>query len=159
MIIKYFMARHVNLCLLDPFYRFQQYLKYVVILNVMKHLFIGFCVKTQLKHINQYSVLKVQYINTLKPRHNGRHFADDIFTCIFLNGNVLISITSSLKFVDKVPMNEIPALIQIMAWRHPGDMPLSEPVMVSFPVHICITRLTWVNKICIVFCFGRIVCF
>ena len=39
------MVRHVNLCLLDPFYRFQQYLKYVVILNVMKYMFIGFCVK------------------------------------------------------------------------------------------------------------------
>ena len=24
-------------------------------------------------------------INSLRPRQNGRHFADDIFKCIFLN--------------------------------------------------------------------------
>ena len=27
-------------------------------------------------------------INTLRPRQNSRHFPDDIFKCIFLNGNV-----------------------------------------------------------------------
>ena len=26
-------------------------------------------------------------LNTLRPRQNGRHFADDIFKCIFLNEN------------------------------------------------------------------------
>ena len=26
--------------------------------------------------------------NTLRPRQNGRHFADDIFKCIFLNENI-----------------------------------------------------------------------
>ena len=31
-------------------------------------------------------------INTLKPRQNGRHFADDIFKCIFLDENVWIPI-------------------------------------------------------------------
>ena len=29
-----------------------------------------------------------QAIITLRPRQNGRHFADDIFKCIFLNENV-----------------------------------------------------------------------
>ena len=38
-------------------------------------------------------------INTLRPRQNGRHFADDIFECIFLNENVCIPIKISLKFV------------------------------------------------------------
>ena len=27
-------------------------------------------------------------VNTMKPRQNGRHFADDIFKCIFLYQNV-----------------------------------------------------------------------
>ena len=31
-------------------------------------------------------------LNTLRPRNNGRHFADDIFKCIFLNENVWIPI-------------------------------------------------------------------
>ena len=33
-----------------------------------------------------------------------------------------------------------------MAWRRPGDKPLSEPMMVRLPTHICVTRPQWVNK-------------
>ena len=64
-------------------------------------------------------------INTLRTRQNGRHFADDIFKSIFLNENIWIPIKISLKFVPKDPINHIPALAQIMAWRRPGDKPLS----------------------------------
>ena len=32
-----------------------------------------------------------------------------------------------------------------MAWHYPGDKPLSEPVMVSFPMHICVTKPQWVE--------------
>ena len=35
---------------------------------------------------------------------------------IFLNENVWISIKISLKFVHQGPINDIPALVQIMAW-------------------------------------------
>ena len=83
-------------------------------------------------------------LNTLRLRQHGRRFADDTFKCIFLNENIRISIKISLKFVPKGPINNIPALVQIMAWRRPGDKPLSEPVMVSLLTHICITRLQWV---------------
>ena len=62
-------------------------------------------------------------------RANGRRFADDTFKRIFLNENVRISIKISLKFVPKSLINNIPALVQIMAWRRPGDKPLSEPMM------------------------------
>ena len=34
-----------------------------------------------------------------------------------------------------------------MAWRRPGDKPLSEPMIVSLPMHICITRPQWVNRL------------
>ena len=71
---------------------------------------------------------------------NGHHFTDDIFKCIFLNENVGIPIKMSLEFIPKGPINNIPALVQIMAWRRPGDKPLSEPMMVSLPTHICVTR-------------------
>ena len=45
-----------------------------------------------------------------------------------------ILIKISLKFVPKVPVNNIPALVKIMAWYCPGEKPylLSEPVMVQF---------------------------
>ena len=36
--------------------------------------------------------------------------------CIFLNDNVWITIKISLKFVPKDPINNIPALVQIMDW-------------------------------------------
>ena len=85
-------------------------------------------------------------LNTLRPRQNGRHFPDDIFKWIFLNENVWISINISLKFVPKSPINNIPALVQIMAWRRSGDKPLSEPMMVCLPTHICVTRPQWVKQ-------------
>ena len=86
--------------------------------------------------------------NILRLRQNGRDFPDDIFIYIFLNENASISIKISLKFVPHVPegpINNIPVLVQIMAWSSPGDKPLSEPMLVSLPTHICVTRPQWVN--------------
>ena len=84
-------------------------------------------------------------VNTLRPRQNGRHVADDIFKCIFWNENVSIAIKISLNFVPKGPINNIPALVKIMAWRRPGEKPLSEPMVISLPMHICVTRPQWVK--------------
>ena len=66
--------------------------------------------------------------------HRGRNkmaaiFPDDIFKCILLNGNVWILIKISLKFVPEGPINNIPALILIMAWCQSGNKPLSESMM------------------------------
>ena len=85
-------------------------------------------------------------INTLRPRQNGRLFADDCFKRIFLNENNRISIKISLKFVPKGPIINIPALVQRMAWRRSGDKPLSEPMMVRSLTHICVTRPQWVDS-------------
>ena len=87
-----------------------------------------------------------KFVNTLRPRQNCRHFADDIFKCIFLNENIRISINISLKFLLKGQIYYIPALVQMMAWRRPGYKPLSEPIIVSLLAHICVTRPQWVNK-------------
>ena len=84
-------------------------------------------------------------VNTLRPRQKGRHFPDDIFKCIFLFENVWIWIKISLKCVPKVRINNIPALVQIMAWHRIGDKPLSESMMVNLLTHICVTRPQWVN--------------
>ena len=64
----------------------------------------------------------------------------EIFTCFFLNENVWISITISLKFVSKGTINDIPALFQIMAWHRPDDKPLSGAIVIILLMHICITR-------------------
>ena len=86
-------------------------------------------------------------VNTLRPRQDGRHFPDDILKCIFLNENVWISIKISLKFIPKGPINNIQALVQIMAWCRPGNKPLSGPMMVSLPTYICVIRPQWVNAV------------
>ena len=86
------------------------------------------------------------FYNTLRLRQNGCHFADAIFNCIFWNENVWISINISLKFVPKGQINNIASLVQILAWRWPGDKPLSEPMMVSLLMYICFTRPQWVNS-------------
>ena len=110
----------------------------------------GIIYDVQLKGIIEY-VFRRQLcfseaqLNTLRPRQNGRHFADNIFKCIFLNKNVRISLTISLKFIPEVRINNIPALVQIMAWRRSGDKSLTKPMMVSLLTHICVTRPQWVN--------------
>ena len=102
--------------------------------------FLCYTLLTMNKCINPF------YVNTLRPRQDGRHFPDDILKCIFLNENVWILLRISLKCVRKVRSNNIPSLVQIMAWRRPGDKPLSETMMVSLLTHICVTRPQWVNK-------------
>ena len=95
-------------------------------------------------HISWDILYEVQLI---EAETNGRHFADDSFKCIFLNENVWIQIEISLTFVPKGPINNILALVQIMAWRRPGDKPLSEPMTVSLPTHICVTQPQWIDII------------
>ena len=67
------------------------------------------------------------------------------FQIHFFYENVWILIKISLKFVPKVPIDNIPALVQIMAWHWPGNKPLSEPMMFRLPTHICVTRPQLVN--------------
>ena len=86
------------------------------------------------------------FINSLRPRPNRCHFADDISKCIFQKESEWISPRISLKFVPKVGITNTPALVQIMAWRWPGDKPLSEPMMVSLLTHICVARPQWVKS-------------
>ena len=92
-------------------------------------------------------LLLLHGLNTLRPRQNGRRAPDDIFKRIFMNENIWVSIKVSLKFVPKVPINNTPALVQIMAWRRPGDKPLSEPMMNILLTHICVTRPQWLNDV------------
>ena len=81
-------------------------------------------------------------LNTMRSRQNGRHFTDNSFKCVFLNEVkwLWILINIPLEIVPKGPINNIPPLVQIMAWHQPGAKPLSEPMMVRLPPLICVTR-------------------
>ena len=50
--------------------------------------------------------------------------SDNIFKRIFVDDNDKIPIQISLKLVPRSPIDNKPALVQVMAWRQPGDMPL-----------------------------------
>ena len=56
---------------------------------------------------------------------------DDIFKSIF-NESVWISITISLKFVPKGPIDYKSALVQVMAWHQTGEKPLPESMLTKF---------------------------
>ena len=64
---------------------------------------------------------------------------------VFLNEIFWLFMQISLKFVPHGPISSIPALVPIMAWRRPGDKPLSEPMMASLLTHICIAQPQRVN--------------
>ena len=81
----------------------------------------------------------VARVDTFRPKQNGVYFVDDIFKLIFLNENVWISIPSSPKFVTEGPFNNIPALVEIIAWCRPGDKPLPGTIMLRLLTQICVT--------------------
>ena len=87
-----------------------------------------------------------------KSIHWGRERMAAVSQTTFSNAfswmkSLLIPIKISLQFVPKGPINNIPSLVQTMAWPHPGDKPLSEPMMVRLPTHVCVTRPQWVNVV------------
>ena len=99
----------------------------------------------QIRFFGYTDFVYVRRLNTLRPKQDGRRFPDDTFERIFLNETVIILIKISVKFVPNGPINNIPALVQIMAWRRPGDKPLSEPMLGRSLTHICVTRPQWVK--------------
>ena len=55
--------------------------------------------------------LIITKINSSPHVQNGRHFADDIFRCIFVNEKFWILIKILLKFVPKGLIDNNPALV------------------------------------------------
>ena len=49
--------------------------------------------------------------------------------CIFLNENDRIPIQISFNHAPRSPIDNKPALVQVMAWCPTGDKPLPEPMM------------------------------
>ena len=66
------------------------------------------------------------------PTQIGRRFADDILRCILVNEKFYILIKILLNSVPKGPIDNNPALVQIMACRLFGANPLSEPMLTIY---------------------------
>ena len=50
-------------------------------------------------------------VNSSPSGQNGRHFADDILRCLFVNEKFCILIEMALKFVPRGPIDNNPALV------------------------------------------------
>ena len=74
-----------------------------------------------------------QYVYTLRPEQNGRHFTDEIFTSIFLSENCLVLIKFPLKSLPKDPINNELAMVQILVCGLIGDKLLSDTITAWFP--------------------------
>ena len=77
---------------------------------------------------------------------NGRHFADDIFRCIFVNEKFCILIKISLKFVPKGPIDNNPVLVQ-----NNGLAPKRRQAIIwtnAHPIHwrVYVTLVELINK-------------
>ena len=68
-------------------------------------------------------------LNSSLHGQNGCHFDRWHFKCIFLNENYRIPIEISLK---RSPIDNKPALDQVMAWRRTGDKLLPELMLTQF---------------------------
>ena len=64
----------------------------------------------------------MHYINKLRPGQMAANFLT--FSNTFSWMKYMNSIEISLKFVPKGLINNILALVQIMAWRRPGEKPI-----------------------------------
>ena len=65
----------------------------------------------------------------MRPRQNGKHFADKIFENIFLRENLDYLMQISMNSVLKGSVDNMSALFQVMAWHLSGAKPLPEPMM------------------------------
>ena len=85
-------------------------------------------------------------INTFKPRHDGYHVANNIWSLIFFNENFWISIQISQQFVPRDPIVSKWVLVQVMAWHQTDKEPLSKSMMAYLLMHIYNIQLQqWVN--------------
>ena len=77
-------------------------------------------------------VTRSQWVNSSPLDKMAATSADDNFKCIFLNENDRIPIRFSLKFVLRSPVDNTPALVQVMACRLFGAKPLPERMLTQF---------------------------
>ena len=81
------------------------------------------------RSLSPYGVIRPQWVCWSPPGQNGC-LTDNIFKRIFMNEKFCI--LTSLKFIPKCLINNIPAFVQIMAWRRSGNKTLSEPMLTRF---------------------------
>ena len=77
----------------------------------------------------------------ISPGQNGRHFADHIFRCIFINEKFWLGIHWCLFLRSNW------ALVQVMAWRRTGVKPIPEPMLAQFTDAYMRHKGRWVDML------------
>ena len=99
----------------------------------------------------RFSLLSWLLFLHIEAETTGRHFEDDIFKYTFFNENIWISIEISLKFVAMGLINNVPPLVQIVAFAPSRRKAIMwTPMLVCLPTHICVTPPQWVIEINII---------
>ena len=83
-------------------------------------------------HNGQLDLTALQVLSHLPLDKMAANSADDICKCIFINEKFCILIRISLKFLPRGPIDNRPALVQVMAWRRTGDKLLPETTLTQF---------------------------
>ena len=84
-----------------------------------------------MKFVSKGSIdTRLRLVNTLRLGKMATPLADNIFKCISFNENCWISNKISLEHVPQGLIDNMAALVQVMALRRTGDKPLSEPMLV-----------------------------
>ena len=78
-----------------------------------------------------FSVIKTHWGLTRMASTLQWIFTDTFWTVIYI----------SLKFISEDTIDNMPSLVQVMAWCRTGYKPLSEPMKPSLTLHKCISRV------------------
>ena len=90
--------------------------------------------RAYVNNIISYDCHRQVTVSHIEAEAKWPHFSDDIFKCIFVNKEFQFRLKCHWFFF--IESSNIPALVQTMGRRRPGDKPLSEPIMVSLVTHI-----------------------
>ena len=79
-------------------------------------------VKRELDYFNTTRTDPLCLDNALLSHLSLAKMADNVFKCISMHGKFYVSIPILMKFIHSGSIDNIPALVQIMAWRRPGTI-------------------------------------
>ena len=102
--------------------------------------------KTGRKQYHAIPMHESKYIKLTEAEAKWPQFSRRHFQMHFLEWKYINFFEISLKFVPRGPINNILALVKIMAWCRQSYKPLSESMMIILLTHICVTRPQWVNS-------------
>ena len=117
----------------------------------VRNLIIQHCVRKILLSLSTVPVILIMPLIHWGRDRKAAIFQTTFFQYILLNENVWISIKIWLMFVPNDTISNIPALVQIMAWRRPVDKELSEPMMIRLSTHKCVTSPQRAYKVAVLY--------